>query len=109
MAVLHQSRHRSLVNTPAKPKSETEWLMQPGEYGKPQSELLLDLVARCVDDLDDVSRQCIEAIHFERRSYSQLAARLGVSKTHAWRLTKRAELRVRKALMNITEIKEKYT
>jgi DNA-directed RNA polymerase specialized sigma subunit len=109
MPILHQPRYRSLTNTPTRPRSETEWLMQPGEYGKPQSEQLLDLVARLVDDLDDVSRQCIEAIHFERRSFSQLADRLGVSKTHAWRLTKRAEMRMRKALLDITDIREKYT
>lgn len=83
--------------------------MQPHEYGKPQSEQLLDFVARMVDGLDEVSRECIEAIHFERRSYSQLALRLGVSKTHAWRLTKRAERQVRLHLLDSNDIRERYT
>lgn len=107
--IQRQPRSRSLASRTAKPETETEWLMQPFEYGKPQSEQLLDQVARLVDGLDEVSRECIEAIHFERRSYSQLAERLGCSKPHAWRLTRRAEERMRAQLVNITEIREKYT
>jgi RNA polymerase sigma factor (sigma-70 family) len=82
--------------------------MYPNEYGKPQSEQLLDMVALAVDNLDERSRECIEAIHFERRSYSQLAERLGCSKPHAWRLTRRAEEELREVLSQIQPVKEKY-
>jgi len=108
VTTVKKERGHALVNSARPPRTETEWLMLPYEYGKPQSEIMLDLVALAVDGLDERSRECIETIHFERRPYSQLAERLGCSKPHAWRLTKRAEADLREVLTNITLIQERY-
>lgn len=93
---------------PSSPKTETEWMMQFGESLDDFNVSHIMSVKTAVEELDDKLRECIEAIFYERASYSRLAARLGVSKPHAWRLTKRAIAELQRKLINDSHINERY-
>lgn len=65
-------------------------MMQYGDGPTDFSTDHIESVRTAVESLNEKSRLCIEAIFYQRSSYSKLAAQLGVSKPHAWRLTQRA-------------------
>jgi RNA polymerase sigma factor (sigma-70 family) len=90
------------------PETETEWLMQPHEEVPNLDESHIDAVALIIDKLSPRDRQVIEAIFFERKSYQQLADRLGCSKPHAWRITQAAMNRLKSLLLESTSITERY-
>ena len=45
-----------------------------------------EAVAQCIDKLDAQDRFIIDAVNTEMVSLEELGKRLGVTKTHAWRL-----------------------
>jgi polyhydroxyalkanoate synthesis regulator phasin len=93
---------------PSVPKTETEWMMQFGEGPSNFDVSHIGAVQRAVEELDDKLRECIEAKFYERASYSKIAARLNISKPHAWRLTQRAIAELQRKLIGNSEINERY-
>lgn len=91
-----------------KPSTELEWLMQPGDHSPDFDERHIAAVVAAVDDLLPAERSVIEAAFFERVPYSALGIRLGVSKTHAWRLTQAAMRKLRQALELNAAVNERY-
>jgi len=93
---------------PAKPADEREWLLQWGEAPHDFSTDHIHAVQDAIEKLSEQSRYCIEAIFYERVPYSQLGKRLGVSKPHAWRLSKRAIAELQRLLLNDHSINMRY-
>lgn len=93
------SRRRQLPYVlPSAPQGETEWLMTTiGEYEQPKFGHR-DAVNDLLVELSERHQECLRTIWFERATYQQLADRLGVSRPHAWRLTRQAEEKL-KALL----------
>lgn len=56
---------------------------------------LREAVVDCVDALCDEDRFLLEATHVERVTVRALAERIGLHKSHTYRLVKRAEVRLR--------------
>jgi hypothetical protein len=78
-------------NNNSRPETQLQALMEamPGETPEQTSidiEPLRDAVASIIDNLDEQTRFVIEALFHEQISLGQLGQRLGVSKTHAFRL-----------------------
>ena len=82
----------------SKPKTETEWLLQPGEDDQIGGTIHIVAVQNAIDQLDPMSRLCIEAVFYEGISYNTLGKRLGVSKVHAWRLARKAMAELQRKL-----------
>lgn len=93
---------------PSVPKTETEWMMQFGEGPSNFDTSHIHAVQQAVEELDEKLRQCIEAKFYERASYSRIAARLNISKPHAWRLTQRAIAELQRKLISNSDINERY-
>lgn len=74
----------------------------------PDLQPLIAAVTACVDQLQDEHRYVIEAIFYERASYSELGWRLGCSKTHAWRITQAAMRELGTLLQNDPTIRSRY-
>lgn len=55
---------------------------------------LREAIADCIDQLDEQDRFIVNALNSEVISLDKLAKRLGVSKTHAWRLRNEAYKRL---------------
>lgn len=93
---------------PSKAKfSSNDWLLQLDGDNNISKEHL-DVVANAVDDMPTESRYIIESIFYERIPYSELGPRLGVSKVHAWRLTKKALAQLERILHNNYTINMRY-
>lgn len=92
----------------ARPKNETEWLLQWGEAPIDFSREHIYAVQDAIDKLSPQSKYCIEAIFYEGVPYSQLGGRLGVSKPHAWRLSKKAIAELQRLLLNDHSINMRY-
>jgi DNA-directed RNA polymerase specialized sigma24 family protein len=56
---------------------------------------LREAVADCLDALAPIDRYLLEACHTERVTYRDMAIRIGYTKSHAYRLTRRAEIHLR--------------
>lgn len=82
----------------SKPKTETEWLLQPGEDDQIGGTIHIVAVQNAIDQLDPMSRLCVEAVFYEGISYNTLGKRLGVSKVHAWRLARKAMAELQRKL-----------
>lgn len=93
---------------PAKAATAVEWMMLPHTEVPDLDERHRDIVAVAVDQLDPRQRMVIEAFFFERLSYSKIGRRLGVSKTHAWRITQRAIRQLQTILINNQHIRTRY-
>lgn len=93
---------------PIKPKTESEWMLQWGDGPSNFSVDHIEAVRTAVESLDPVSRLCIEAIFYEGIPYSALGKRLGFSKPHAWRLSKRAIAELQRKLLNDHDINMRY-
>lgn len=93
---------------PATPRTETEWLLQWGDTPVDFSTDHIHAVQDAVESLSPQSRYCIEAIFYEGIAYSELGKRLGVSKPHAWRLSKRAIAELQRKLWNDHAINLRY-
>lgn len=92
----------------ATPRNETEWLLQWGEAPVDFSREHIRAVQEAVEALSPQSRYCVEAIFYEGIAYSELGKRLGVSKPHAWRLSKRAMAELQRKLWNDHSINLRY-
>ncbi len=87
--------------------SENDWMLQIGEEPNLSSRHL-DIVYEAVQQLTEEERFIIQAIFYERIAYSELGPRLGVSKVHAWRLTKKALAHLERILHNNYSINMRY-
>lgn len=56
---------------------------------------LREAVVDCIELLSAEDQFLLVAIHIERATFRELAARLGLHKSYTYRLVKRAELRLR--------------
>lgn len=56
---------------------------------------LREAVVDCIERLSAEDQFLLEASHIERATVRELAARLGLHKSHTYRLVRRAELRLR--------------
>lgn len=65
-----------------------------------ESLALRDAIGAAVDALPEQERFVIEAVFFECISLEELGERLGVSKTHAWRLRNAALKKLEKLLVS---------
>ena len=79
----------------SKPMTELEALMQtpPGESPEVsiyELQPLREAVAESIELLDEQDRFIIEALLSEQISLQQLASRMGITKTHVWRLRNKA-------------------
>lgn len=92
----------------AEPKDEAEWLLQLGDIPYNTDTAHIDAVIKAVENLSPQSKLCVEAIFYERIPYSELGARLGCSKPHAWRLAHKAMDELRKQLVNQPSINRRY-
>lgn len=93
---------------PSTPKNETEWMLQWGDAPHDFNKDHVYAVQDAIDKLSEQSKYCIEAIFYERLAYSELGQRLGVSKPHAWRLSKRAIAELQRLLLNDHSINMRY-
>lgn len=82
-----------------KPVTEAEQLLQPGEPDDIGGTLHIVAVQQAIDTLDPMSRLCVEAVFYEGVSYNTLGKRLGVSKVHAWRLTRKSMAQLQRKLL----------
>ncbi len=83
------------VRTQTPPMNEYQALMDAAPGEDPEEVLgdrleRAEAVSEVIDRLDPQSKWIIEAVAFERLSFSELGVRLGRSKTQAYRLYKRA-------------------
>ena len=99
-------------NIPYKKKyrsDEIEWLMQPYEVDNDYEDdiVLLDSIAEMVASLDATDQHMIQLIYYERRTFQEAAALVGISaKSHAWRKTKSAVNKLEKLLKESPAIME---
>ena len=99
----------STVHDQQRPWSPLQALMEARPEHEPVSSVvdlqpLREAVASCVDRLSDEDRFLLEATHVERITVRALAERLGLHKSHTYRLVKRAELRLRDSCLTQPEI-----
>lgn len=92
------------TTTSRRPEVPLQALMQAQPGDEPELSLeevqpLREAAASAIEMLTDEHRFIIESVHHERLSFSQLAARLGVEKTQAWRLTQVAEAALQALLL----------
>lgn len=81
-----------------RPITEAEHMLQPGEPDDIGGTHHIVAVQQAIETLDPMSRQCVEAIFYEGVSYNTLGSRLGVSKVHAWRLSRKAMAELQRKL-----------
>lgn len=94
------------------PDNPLEALMQtaPGEEPDRSIEELLPIreaVADCLDQLNEEDRWVIDSLNSEMISLQELGDRLGVTKTHAWRLRNRAYGRLQEILLTHPTIRKR--
>jgi hypothetical protein len=102
-------------NTPlhaSRPLTEIEALMQAMPLEEPQESVmelqpLREAVAHCIDQLDEQDKWIIEALMSENISLQQLAERMGVTKTHVWRLRNRAYDKLHRIMITDTTIRRR--
>ena len=97
----------------SRPDTAIEALMSamPGDEPEESVEEFLpvrDAINECVEMLDEQDRYVVEAIFFECVSLDVLAKRLGVSKTHAWRLRNVALDKLKAILLQSPVVLERY-
>lgn len=90
------------------PYTSTEWLMQRGEQPDEASEQMRIAVQNAIEELDEREQEAVLAVFYERVPYSMLGSRLGCSKPHAWRISKRAINKLGRALYRNNNIELRY-
>jgi len=88
---------------------DIEWLMQPLVYENPEKESLelSELMSEVLMSLDDVDREMLQLIYYERKTFQEAAQELGIkAKSHAWRKTKSALDKFAKAIQSNPQIME---
>ena len=66
-----------------------------------------EAVASCIDRLSEQDRFIIDAVNTERISLEELGERLGVTKTHAWRLRNSAMENLKKIMLQNPTVLER--
>lgn len=104
--------HEVTIRGPRKPETPMEALMQavPGEEIMESVEELQpfrEAVANCIDQLSEQDRFIIDAVNTERISLEELGERLGVTKTHAWRLRNSAMENLKKIMIQDPTVMER--
>ena len=104
--------HEITIRGPRRPETPLEALMQaaPGEdIRESVAELqpFREAVAGCIDKLDAQDRFIIDAVNTEMVSLEELGKRLGVTKTHAWRLRNSAMDNLRKIMLQDPTVLER--
>ncbi len=82
----------------------------PGEDVRESVEELQpfrEAVASCIDQLNEQDRFIIDAVNTEMISLEELGERLGVTKTHAWRLRNSAMDNLRKIMLQDPTVLER--
>ena len=88
---------------------DIEWLMQPLVYENPEKESLelSELMSEVLMSLDDVDREMLQLIYYERKSFQEAAQEMGIkAKSHAWRKTKSALDKFAEAIQSNPQIME---
>lgn len=93
---------------PAKPTSEIEHMMMTQGVDYEYEPAYLQRIADYIDQLPEQQRQLLEAVFYQRMSYSQLGRKLGVSKVQAWRLTQAALRQMKTLITADPELNERY-
>lgn len=88
--------------------SDVEWMMSRHGDSPPIDVSHVDIVSESVNWLGDESQFILRAIFYEGVTYQELGDRLGVSKTHAWRLSKRAVNELKNLLQHNPTLKGRY-
>jgi len=104
--------HEVTIRGPRRPETPIEALMQaaPGEDVRESVEELQpfrEAVASCIDQLSEQDRFIIDAVNTEMISLEELGERLGVTKTHAWRLRNSAMDSLRKIMLQDPTVLER--
>ena len=104
--------HEVTIRGPRRPETPMEALMQaaPGEDIRESVEELQpfrEAVASCIDQLNEQDRFIIDAVNTEMISLEELGERLGVTKTHAWRLRNSAMDNLRKIMLQDPTVLER--
>jgi len=95
-----------------RPETLYQALMQSGPNEADQVSIeevqpLLDVVAYVSEMMTPEETYIVDAIAFEQIGYQELGDRLGVSRTHAWRLHKQAVDRLRYLSLNHRPVRER--
>lgn len=88
---------------------DIEWLMQPLIYENPEKESLelSELISEVLMSLDDVDREMLQLIYYERKTFQEAAQEMGIkAKSHAWRKTKSALDKFAEAIQSNPQIME---
>jgi predicted DNA-binding protein (UPF0251 family) len=88
---------------------DIEWLMQPLVYENPEKESLelSELMSEVLMSLDDVDREMLQLIYYERKTFQEAAQEMGIkAKSHAWRKTKSALDKFAEAIQSNPQIME---
>ena len=104
--------HEITIRGPRRPETPLEALMQaaPGEDIREsviELQPFREAVADCIDKLDAQDRFIIDAVNTEMVSLEELGKRLGVTKTHAWRLRNSAMDNLRKIMLQDPTVLER--
>ena len=104
--------HEITIRGPRRPETPLEALMQaaPGEDIREsvvELQPFREAVASCIDKLDAQDRFIIDAVNTEMISLEELGKRLGVTKTHAWRLRNSAMDNLRKIMLQDPTVLER--
>ena len=104
--------HEITIRGPRRPETPLEALMQapPGEDIREsvvELQPFREAVAGCIDKLDAQDRFIIDAVNTEMVSLEELGKRLGVTKTHAWRLRNSAMDNLRKIMLQDPTVLER--
>lgn len=88
----------------SRPLTQIEALMEAMPHSTPDESVeelaeFREAVIECLEQLSEQDKYVIEALTFEQASLSQLAARLGVTKTHTWRLRNQAHDRLARIML----------
>ena len=91
-----------------KPRSSTEWMMMVEGDPPPSETAHIEAVEDAIAQLDPQSKFILSAIYYEQIPYEELGGRLGVSKPHAWRLTRKAVASLEAILRTNPLLVERY-
>lgn len=80
---------------------------EPLQASVEEMQPLADAVAYATECINDEDTYIINCIASEQITYDELAARLGVSRSHSWRLYQRALHRLRTLLLNHPPVRER--
>jgi len=94
-----------------RPENEMQALMEaaPGyepEMSKTELQLIREAVVDCIEMLTDYDRMIIDAVNSERIMLRELAERLDLSVTQAWRKKEDAYANLKQLLMQHQVIKD---